>query len=68
MKGLNGKGVIRSCILKMGKKMNKYTNNDLQSTTQKTKEGATQITLKTNNDLQNTTLKTKEGATQITLK
>jgi hypothetical protein len=36
--------------------------------TLKTKEGATQITLKTNNDLQNTTQKTRDGATQITLK
>jgi hypothetical protein len=43
------------------------TNNDLQNTTLKTKEGATQITLKTNNDQQNTTQKTKEGARLLPL-
>ena len=46
MKGLNCKVVIRSCILKLGKKMNKNTNNDQQNTTLKTKDGATQITIK----------------------
>ena len=33
--------------------MAKRTNNDLQNTTQKTKDRATQTPLKTNNDLQN---------------
>ena len=41
------------------KKKDKKTNNDLQNTTQKTKDRATQTPLKTNNDLQNTTQKTK---------
>jgi hypothetical protein len=31
------------------------TNNDLQNTTQNTKDQATRTPLKTNNDLQNTT-------------
>ena len=35
-------------------------NNDLQNTTQTTKDGATQTPLKTNNDLQNTTQTTTD--------
>jgi hypothetical protein len=44
------------------------TNNDLQSTTQKTEDRETQAPLKTNNDLQNTTQKTEDRATQNPLK
>ena len=44
------------------------TNNDLQNTTQKTKDWATRTSLKTNNDLQNTTQKTKDWATRTSLK
>ena len=36
------------------------TNNDLQNTTQKTKDQTTCTPLKTNNDLQNITQKTKD--------
>ena len=39
------------------------TNNDLQNTTQKTKDWATRTT-QTKTDLQNTTNKTKDWATQ----
>ena len=46
----------------------KKTNNELQNTTQKTKDQATQTPLKTNNDLQNTTEKTKDRATRTPLK
>jgi uncharacterized membrane protein YgaE (UPF0421/DUF939 family) len=44
------------------------TNNNLQNTTQKTKDKATRTPLKTNNDLQNTTQKTKDRATRTPLK
>jgi hypothetical protein len=44
------------------------TNNNLQNTTQKTKDRATRTLLKTNNDLQNTTKKPKDRATQTPLK
>jgi hypothetical protein len=44
------------------------TNNDLQNTTQKIKDRATQTPLKTNNDLQIITQKTKDRATRTPLK
>jgi hypothetical protein len=44
------------------------TNNDLQKTTQKTRDRATRTPLKTNNDLQNTTQKTRDRATRTPLK
>ena len=50
------------------KKNNKRKNNDLQYTTQKTKNRVTRTPLKTNNDLQNTTQKTKDRATRTPLK
>ena len=40
------------------------TNNDLQNTTQKTKDRATRTPVNTNNDLQHTTQKTKDRATR----
>ena len=46
------------------KKNNKRKNNDLQNTTEKTKDRVTRTPLKTNNDLQNTTQKTKDRATR----
>ena len=46
----------------------KRTNNDLQNTTQKTKDRVTRTPLKTNNDLQNTTQKTKDRVTRTPLK
>jgi lipopolysaccharide export LptBFGC system permease protein LptF len=46
----------------------KRPNTDLQNTTQKTKDRATQTPLKTNNDLQNITQKTEDRATQTPLK
>jgi hypothetical protein len=45
-----------------------FTNNNLQNTTQKTKDRATRTPLKTNNDLQNTTQKIKDRATRTPLK
>ena len=67
------KGKIRMCKSKDRlhdghKKNNKRKNNDLQNTTQKTKDRATRTPLKTNNDLQNTTQKTKDGETRTPLK
>jgi hypothetical protein len=44
------------------------TNNNLQNTTQKTKDRATRTLQKTNNNLQNTTQKTKDGSTRTPLK
>ena len=49
-------------------KKDKRTNNDLQNTTQKTNDRATQTPLKTNNDLQNTTQKTNDRAIRTPLK
>ena len=48
--------------------MTQKTNNDLQNTTQKTKDWATRTILKTNNDLQKTIQKTKDRTTQAPLK
>ena len=49
-------------------KNDRRTNNDLQNTTQKTNDRATQTPLKTNNDLQNTTQKTNDLAIRTPLK
>jgi hypothetical protein len=43
-------------------------NNDLQNTTQKSKDWGTRTPLSINNDLQNTTQKSKDWATQTPLK
>jgi hypothetical protein len=44
------------------------TNNDLQNTTQKSKDWVTQTSPKTNNDIQNTTQKSKDWETHTSLK
>jgi hypothetical protein len=50
------------------KKKYKWTNNDIQYTTQKTTDRVTRTLLKTNNDLQYTTQKTTDRATRTPLK